>query len=446
MLQPIQRPYRTLRRQTLIVWVLGVIFFLCLPVEAMVKNGAAPPVKSLQARGASPATNRLHQLAPSFIPPNLHNLSPWNVHFYAVPSGDGDSLLISTGQTNQLNAFVNAELTTAGSPKKIFRMSYQTGKEAYEAMDVPLGAVQTVEGTIALTADEDGNDTAEQETSQVNFVRFFVRSNSPTVIHSDDIDVLIDQGSLEADRSALLMDTNAPRQPLPTGYRQIWKPYTLRVSGADVVTARPMEITMKYSDLKLGNVDAHTLTILQWEPAQAQWQDLGGTLFNLIDRTIVTQTQRFSDYILVAAPRWVDEFSDATGLSAREHVDVLVGSGELVLDGLSLTGTVTSKIITPTIPPYQWGVLTYHSTVPAGASLVIDILDRQGQLLFSNVASGYDLSDLEQEAYPSLMLRATYVTDNKANSPRLDRWQITWTTLTPPPLQVFLPLISGVSN
>jgi hypothetical protein len=64
-------------------------------------------------------------------------------------------------------------------------------------------------------------------------------------------------------------------------------------------------------------------------------------------------------------------------------------------------------------------------------------------VLFSDVANGIDLSGFDQETYPSLMLRANYTTDNKAISPKLDSWQLTWTASL---VNVFLPLIHNDHN
>jgi hypothetical protein len=72
-----------------------------------------------------------------------------------------------------------------------------------------------------------------------------------------------------------------------------------------------------------------------------------------------------------------------------------------------------------------WGTLAYTATVPAGASLAVDVLDAEGTTLRTGVASGADLSGLDVSAYPTLRLGVRMERSGIAG-PRLEGWSVTW--------------------
>jgi uncharacterized repeat protein (TIGR01451 family) len=75
--------------------------------------------------------------------------------------------------------------------------------------------------------------------------------------------------------------------------------------------------------------------------------------------------------------------------------------------------------------------VAYTSTVPAGTSLTIDVLDVNDDVVLSDVSSDASLAALDPNLYPSLKLRANLTTNDTAVTPRLDEWSITWQPMSP---------------
>lgn len=377
---------------------------------------------------------------PEVVPSTTGTPLPWNVHFWAVPSGD-DALFISSGPMAQLSSSVGATVVIGGAPRQ-FAMTYNASGSVYEAQanDVLLPTTQTAEGTIGLSTDLGNGNILD--TGSIDFRRYFVPTvgAQPIVASDNNLEMTLSDHSLATDVYAVVMSANGLPGPLPPGYTLIGKPYSVRPSGAILTSTKPLLLKMFYSTLTLGNRDPHTLRIMQWEPepVSGRWIDLGGNLDDLFDNSLSTTTDQFGVYALVSTSCWTDAFNDLTGVSVADNVDVLVFSGELVLDGSDSSGTAISRAITPTLSLDSWGTLTYSRTLTNGTSLSIEVLDINNTPIFTNVASGMSLSALNPNAYPSLKLRATLTTDDLAKTPSLDQWSICWHADS---LKVYLPLL-----
>jgi hypothetical protein len=319
-------------------------------------------------------------------------------------------------------------------------MAYSIDESAYEVL---IGGVfdpeaSTTEGTIGLSGGLSQGDTLE--TPDVPFGRFFVPTTgaAPLVSNDRNLEMTLSDNSLSADAYVLVMSGNASPGPVPLGHRLVGQPYSVKASGANVTSTKPMLLKLFYTDITLGQVDPHTLGILQWNPVSREWDDLDGTLDDWIEHSVSTTTDRFTVYALMGTTRWRDGFNDLSGLSEQEHTDILLLSSELILDGTVLTGTAVSRSITPTVPIGEWGTVAYTMTEPAGTNLTVDVLDVSNNVVLSDVADGTSLAALDPALYPSLKLRANLATDDLAVTPRLDEWSITWQPRT---CKTYLPLI-----
>lgn len=373
----------------------------------------------------------------------------WNLHFYAVPGADGTSLFVSTGQVGQLSSPVYATADRGSAvDRDRFGMTYDQDEQAYgctfDAFFDP--GPSLVEGSIRITTTVssalDLGPESLLDTGPVDYGRFFVPTTGESSLVSDDhlLQLTLSDHSLPVDAYAIIMSTNSPPGPAPAGHSFVGQTYSARASGAIITSTQTMLLNLAYTSLALGDTDPHTLSAFAWDPVSMAWQDLGGRLDSLIGHQLSTVTDRFTVYGLMSTTRWRDIFTDLSGLSdlESEHVYVPPLSDELALDGLALSGSAVSRPITPTVSSMEWGHLTYTSTVPAGTSLVIDVLAGDGSLLLEDVTSGTSLDTLDALAYPSLRLRAVLSTDNLANSPLLDEWIITW---KPSHWTTYLPLI-----
>jgi uncharacterized repeat protein (TIGR01451 family) len=412
----------TVKITALNVWAVELPQAIPLVKETIVVN------KSITAVDVDADGPDLGQNGPSV--PNA--ATPWRIHFYAVPGADGTSLFVSTGQTTELATTVTCEVEV-GEARYRHGMSYSIEETAYETL---IGGVfapgpSTVEGTIGLSTDLDDDETLD--TGPVFYRRFFVPTTGAAPLVSDDnnLEMTLSDNSLPADAYALVMSTNAIPGPLPPGHQTVGQPYSVRASGANPTSMNPMLLKLFYTDTTLGNIDPHTLSILQWSPVSREWDDLAGNLDDLVENSVTTTTDRFTVYALMSAPHWRDGFNDFTGLSEWDHVTVLLPHGDLVLDGLDYTGTATSRVVTPAIAIDEWGFLTFSSTVPSGTSLTVDVLSADGTLLLGDVTSGSSLTSIDPTIYPSLKLQATFSTDDLAYSASLQEWTVTWQPMSP---------------
>jgi hypothetical protein len=366
----------------------------------------------------------------------------WSVPFWSVPTSDGTGLFVRTGRTEELATTVYSAVEV-GQARHRYAMTYNVEESAYEATtaEILIPGSSTVEGKIGLSADLDDDDTLE--TPDVPFYRYFVPTTSPTGLTSlvsvdNNLEMTLSDHSLPANAYVLVMSANTIPGPLPMGHQLVGQPYSVQASGATVTSTKPMLFKLFYTDTTLGGVDPHTLSILQWNPVSQKWDDLGGSLDDAIEHSVSTTTDRFTVYALMGTTRWRDVFNDLSGLSEREHTEILLLSSELILDGTVLTGTAVSRMITPTVSIGEWGTVSYTKTEPAGTSLTIDVLDASNNVALSNIADGTSLATLDPHLYPSLKLRANLATDDLDVTPRLDEWSITWQPRT---CKAYLPLI-----
>ena len=367
--------------------------------------------------------------------------APWSLHFYAVPGSEGDSLFVSTGRIGELGTSVFVSADTGAAPHRDSHgMTYSEEEQAYSWT---FGGFfdpghSLVEGSIQITTTASATQT--QDTGPVGYRRFFVPTTSAPPLVSDDnlLELTLNDHSLPVDAYAIVMSINSPPGPAPTGHSFVGGTYSVRASGAIISSTQAMLLTVVYTPLTLGDVDPHTLSIFAWNPIDGQWYDIGGDLDSVIGQSLTTVTTRFTVYGLMATTHWRDVFNDFTGLSEWDHVTVLLPNGELVLDGLAYTGTATSRAITPTVAIDEWGHVTFASIMAAGTSLAVDVLSADGVLLLSDVMSGTSLASINPTTYPSLKLRATFSTDDLANSASLDEWTITW---QPRSCKIYLPIV-----
>lgn len=89
------------------------------------------------------------------------------------------------------------------------------------------------------------------------------------------------------------------------------------------------------------------------------------------------------------------------------------------------TGSVTSIPISP-IDLREWKEVFYTSTVPVSTALTIDVLADDGTVLLSDVNSGGSLASIDPSLFPSIQLRATFLTNDVSQTPSLDLWGLRW--------------------
>ncbi len=419
--------------------ILGIMSLIALVAGALVRVDASEAAVVPEP----PIRTHVHSLKSGSNPddpPSSSAAVPWRAHFFAVPGSDGTSLFVSTGQMAELDAAVTAEARVVGQAWRRHSMTYSTEENAYETLisGIFVPGTLTDEGEIALTAALDSGDTLD--TGPIHFRRFFVPTTgaAPIVSGDNNLEMTLTDDSLPVDAYALVMTANSVPGPMPLGHQLVGQPYSVRASGAIITSTRPMLLKLFYTDTTLGDLDPHTLSVLQWDPVSMEWDDSGGNLDDVIENSVSTTTDRFTVYTLMSTIYWRDAFNDFTGLSEWDHVSVLLPDGELVLDGLAYTGAATSRPITPTVSIDCWGHVYFTKTVPAGTSLTVDVLSADGTALLSDMTSGADLAAIDPIAYPRIELRAMLSTDDPAHSARLDEWMVTW---QPKLYEAYLPLV-----
>jgi hypothetical protein len=261
-----------------------------------------------------------------------------------------------------------------------------------------------------------------------------------TLVHSD---------TFPADVYVVLVPSNAPPGPLPSGYRLAGNSFSVRASGALVTTERPMSIRLSYNELTLGDADPHMLGIFVWNPATKTWEHRQGTLFAQ-QQYVATSSTRFTFYALMVTTTWTDDFSDFSGLDASQLTGVTVGGTSanrtLILNGTVEQGSATSQPIVPPRPFAQWGTVHFTATAtPPDTTLRLDVLSADGTVLIGNVSTGTPLAQqIDPVEHSSLRLRATLSSTVEGQTPTLDGWQLSW--LAPPEpaetnIELLMPLI-----
>jgi len=111
--------------------------------------------------------------------------------------------------------------------------------------------------------------------------------------------------------------------------------------------------------------------------------------------------------VVVTDSTWADDFHDASGLSALDHVQISTDD-QLVLVNDALLGSATSVPISPTLGVQSWGRLYFTVTVPLSTALTVDVLDAVDEApLMHNVPNGGSLAGIDAGTHPGLKLRAT---------------------------------------
>lgn len=139
------------------------------------------------------------------------------------------------------------------------------------------------------------------------------------------------------------------------------------------------------------------------------------------------------------ASSWSDDFDDVSGLESWD--DVQISEGQLILANGTLLGVATSEPVSPTVPVQSWGRLNFTATVPLSTGLTVDVLDMADTPVMHNVPNGGSLGGIDAEMYPQLKLRATLSSTVVGQTPRLDKWQLTWSPEYPN--QTYLPLVGN---
>jgi hypothetical protein len=295
----------------------------------------------------------------------------------------------------------------------------------------------TVEDQLSLTLTRLPTQTIT--VGPLPFVRGFLPASQLASLISPDnrLELTVFPGSLPADTYILILSLLSLPGPLPPANHLVGQPYSIRPSGALVLSDQPMSLKLAYDALELGDAGPHNLSIYAWEPAGQTWVEKGGILFAEQNHLSIA-TSRFTTYALFDLPAWRDTFADASGLSTATNTTP-TSKGGLILAGSVLSGTATSSAIIPTTTGAKWGRLVFTSTTSTTTEIIIDVLSLEGEVLQPHVANGESLAAIDPAAFPALKLRSTLFTTVPGESPILQEWRITWQpTLT---RQLFLPLI-----
>ncbi|MCG8351754.1 MAG: hypothetical protein MI924_28640 [Chloroflexales bacterium] len=362
-----------------------------------------------------------------------------------APSSDGTEIRVSAAGVGALGGtlFANFLDIGPGGRKHSYTMTYSDTAQTYFATAVGFTPGMDITGTVGLTT------TLGLETAEIQFQRAFVTPLTPQVdiavegqMGGETLTVAMPNiGTVPADTYLVVMATNAPPGPLPSGYRFASSTYAINPSGSLTETERLMTLRFTYGQTLPAGVDPHTLAVVGWNRTDLTWEVLGGDLFAQ-DQALEYVTKRFGIYALAATPTWRDSFNERelTGVSVQTNTRRR-SDGTIVLDSGATSGALTSIPITPTTDAASWGTLHFSATIPLGADLRIDVLDINDQVLRVNVADGADLSDLPLVDYPSLKLRATLTTAQAEVSPELRSWQVSWAPSEQQQNSTYLPLV-----
>ena len=144
----------------------------------------------------------------------------------------------------------------------------------------------------------------------------------------------------------------------------------------------------------------------------------------------------------MATNAWQDEFDDFDGLDLEAgYANITLGGTieerALVLATGSETGTATSVPIH--LPPLmQWDVMEYvGASDPPTATLRVDVLSEEGEVLLEDVESGENLDEIDMATHPSLRLRVRMESSVAEKSPELAGWRVSWEARP----RVFLPVV-----
>lgn len=342
-----------------------------------------------------------------------------------VPDVNGVDVLISAGGLGQIDGQLFAGVGIGpGGRRRSYTMTYSDTITAYTATATGFTPQVGSSGTLELTA------TVGIAAEVISFQRAFVPYDPGAPL----TEVIAEDGNLSlawADPATIPFDTYlviapspAPPGPPPEGHRLIGSSYSVRAAGALAESAKPMLLSMGYSELLLDGTPPQHLAIFAWDAALRSWLNLGGELF---DTTLTTTTARFTTYALMAAPAWRDGFNDSRGLSPSSTVRINALAGTAVLTSTQRSGIAISLPISPTVAIERWGTLTYRgAAAPPTTTLRIDVLSANGSLIIDDLGSGASLAAIDPRRDPVIRLRARLASQQDGATPSLDSWEVTW--------------------
>ncbi|MFQ5872675.1 MAG: hypothetical protein ACE5JL_02590 [Dehalococcoidia bacterium] len=345
-----------------------------------------------------------------------------------VPSSEGTELFISAGGVGELGGTIFANVGIGpGGDKRSYTMIYSDTVQAYVATAIGFTPRTSTFGSLNITT------TLGLDTGLVDFNRAYVPASTTQTIRSVDGNLelsVVTADTITFDRYVVVVPSYGPHGSPPPGHRFVGSIYSVRASGAQPLTDKPMNLQLAYNTTTLVGADPHTLAIFAWDANGKRWDRLGGQLF--YDQQYVSVTvRRFATYALIATPTWRDEFDDFSGLNFPDEVSnvTVIPQGEdqaLALSSTATNGIAVSKLIMP-LAIDRWGSLIFTRTVdPPTTTLAVDVLSVDGTELLTNVTSGASLAGIDPTQHPSLKLRANLSSTVAGETPALDEWKVTW--------------------
>lgn len=142
-----------------------------------------------------------------------------------------------------------------------------------------------------------------------------------------------------------------------------------------------------------------------------------------------------STFTPVATSTFTDAFADSSKVAAMTNAAVSGGTLALTngAGGYALSGSAVSVQTAPTYL-YAWKTATSTISAPAGTSVLVHVVDGNGNALPDAVLPGnsagfagsIDLSAVSTSTYPSLALSANLSTNSTTTTPLLDAWTLTY--------------------
>lgn len=357
--------------------------------------------------------------------------------WYIFPNPNGSDLYIQVTNTPQLTTPVTFYIfgNQDGGPsnyEKSYAPTYSDTARFYEVIATGLAPHLGFVGTINLST------TANIPAAQIDLSRHFVAAatTAPSLISKDNQMELIPpaEALFSTDTYLVLAENLYPPAPISRSVRFISKFYTLTSSGLLPQSDHPFGMSLRYHDWELATADKFNLDIFAWDTDKQQWTAQNANL--LINPAthrpyLATSSNRFTTYALGVAPRWYDSFHHLEGLQSRTNVTIARQTTRfenLALTTDAITGTAVSQPITPTFGIMKWGVLSFQTADAPGGDITVDILSTTGEVLYRNVSSGTDFSDLLNPAlHRAIQLRVNLTrTLSTDPSPQLLDWRMTW--------------------
>lgn len=365
------------------------------------------------------------QTAQSGLAPFLH----------IVPSEDGAELYVTAGGVGQLGGEVAVNLGVGqGCHKGSWTMVYSDTNQTYAAIVPGLNPSVSAYAPLHITT------TLGLGSDLVEFYRAPVPAATTLAIQSRDGHLelrLISTDTIPSDTYVVVVPSYAPPGPVPPGHQLVGNPYSVRAAGALITTTKQMGLSFYYGDLRPTDIDPHMLATFAWYSYYNRWQDLGGVPNPDFNYHSVA-TNYFTTYALMATPSWRDEFHELSGLKSLQNVTWRGGADHhLYLASAPGSGSALSQLITPPAEFAHWDTLTFAATADLPTTtLTVDVLDGEGAIVLAGVESGVDLSNLDAEHYPELVLRVNMTSTVGGETPILDAWRLSWQTHT-----VYLPQV-----